>query len=298
MAILVDFSQLAMAGIMQFQQDLKHGSDEKIVNLIRHVVLNSLQHNKKKFQGTYGDIVICADGRKYWRKGPFPHYKANRAKNRDASDINWKLVFDTLSTIRDELRDNFPYKVVCVEGAEADDVIGVLTSYYQEEELKSVGLVDEPQPILILTSDQDNFQLHKYPNVKQFSPMHKKFVKPEHGAKKALIDKICTGDSGDGIPNIMSPDDVFVSGGRQKPFKKSRLEEFYEKGIDACVNDTERRNFSRNELLVSYEKIPHDLRSEIINTYKEQTPVRSPKKIMDYLVANKCRNLLDNIEDF
>jgi hypothetical protein len=298
MAILVDFSQLAMAGIMQFQHDLKNGSDDKIVNLIRHVVLNSLQHNKKKFQAVYGDIVICADGRNYWRKGPFPQYKANRAKNRDASDINWKLVFDTLSKIRDELRDNFPYRVVCVEGAEADDVIGVLTEFYQEEELKTTGLVEEPQPILILTSDQDNFQLHKHKNVKQFSPMHKKFVKPEYGASKALIDKICMGDTGDGIPNIMSPDDVFVSGGRQKPFKKARLEDFYARGIDACANDTERRNFQRNELLVSYDKIPADLQTQIINTYKAQTPVRSPKKIMDYLVANKCRNLLDNIEDF
>jgi hypothetical protein len=296
--ILVDFSQLAFAGIMQFQHDLERGSDDKIVNLIRHVVLNSLQHNKKKFQGQYGDIVICADGRNYWRKAIFPHYKASRAKNREDSKINWKLVFDTLSMLRDELRDNFPYKVVCVEGAEADDVIGVLTKYAQDNELKEVGLVEEPQDILILTSDQDNFQLHKYPTVRQFSPMHKKYVKPPISAHHSLIDKICTGDTGDGIPNIMSPDDVFVSGGRQKPFKKSRLDEFYDLGIDACKTDSERRNYQRNKTLVSYEEIPADLAAKILDTYHASVPVRSQKRIMDYLVANKCRNLLDNIEDF
>lgn len=296
--ILVDYSQVAIASMMQFQNDLKHGSDDKIVGLIRHVVLSSLLFNKKKFGSKFGDIVIACDGKNYWRKEIFPLYKASRSKSRDKSDLNWKLIFDTLSVIRDELKENFPYKVVHVDRAEADDVIGVITTYLQENELKQVGLEEEPQPVLIITSDQDNFQLHSYRNVQQWSPMQKKLIKPE-SAHKALIEKICCGDAGDGIPNILSDDDVFVSEEkRQKPFRKARLEEFYEHGFLACKTDQERRNFSRNKTLVDYKHIPENIQKSIIDTYTSQQTTLNRQKIMEYLIKHRCRNLMENIEDF
>jgi 5'-3' exonuclease len=298
MTVLVDFSQVALGACMQFQNDLKTGSDDKIVSLIRHVVLSSLLSTKKKFSQKYGDLVICCDGKDYWRKQVFPFYKASRSKNREKSDMNWKLIFDTLSSLRDDLADNFPYKVIHVNTSEADDIIGVLVSYLQDNELTQVGLEEEPQKILILSSDQDNFQLHRFRNVSQWSPNQKKFVKPD-GAHEALIEKICTGDTGDGIPNIMSDDDVFVDENkRQKPFKKARLEEFYRFGIDACKTDVERRNFQRNQALVSYEHIPQDLREKIITTYTTQEVKGSRQKIMQYLVKHRCKNLMDHIEEF
>ena len=297
--IFIDYTQLAIAGIMSFQNDLKTGSDDKIVGLIRHVVLSSLLQNKTKFSAKYGDMVICTDGRKYWRKEHFEYYKANRAKSRSESDLNWKLIFDTISNIRSELQEHFPYKVIHVERAEADDIIGVLTKYLQENELIQNGLEEEPQKVLIVSSDRDNIQLQKYRNVAQWSPMQKKVVKPEGKATHALIEKICTGDAGDGVPNIMSTDDVFVmEGARQKPFRKARLEEFYEKGIDACKTDTERRNYQRNELLVSYDKIPEDVASEIINTYKTAQPVKSHDSMLRYFVSHRMKNLIENITDF
>lgn len=296
--ILVDYTQVAVAGIMMFQKDLKTGSDEKIVDLIRHVVLTSLLANKKKFAAEYGDMVICTDGRNYWRKEHFPYYKANRAKSRSASDLNWKLIFDTISSIREDLKECFPYKVVHVERAEADDCIGVLTNYLADNELKQVGLMEEPQKVLVLSSDQDNLQLQVHRHVKQYSPMQKKFVKPETTAANALMEKICTGDTGDGIPNIMSGDNFLAEGIRQKSFRKDRLEEFYKLGIGACKTDEERRNFDRNKLLVSYDMIPADVAEEIITTYKTQTPTGSKGKIMQYLIRHRCRNLMDSIEDF
>lgn len=296
--ILVDFSQIAIAGIMQFQDDLKNGSDEKIVSLIRHVVLNSLLSNKKKFGSQYGKLVICADGKNYWRKQVFKYYKAHRAKNREASPLNWNLIFDTLSQLRDDLANHFPYKVIHVDTAEADDIIGVLTVWAQENELIQRGLIEEPQKILILTSDQDNFQLHRFKNVNQFSPMAKKFVKPDN-AHDALITKIVTGDTGDGIPNILSDDDTLITEGkRQKPFRKERLNEFFAKGIGACKNEVEIRNYQRNEQIVSYDFIPDDLRKTIIDTYTNQPVTGSKKTIYSYLIANRCKNLLEHIEDF
>ena len=296
--ILVDYTQVAISGIMPFQDDLKRGSDEKIVDLIRHVILSSLLSNKKKFGAKYGQMVICADGRDYWRKDYFPQYKASRSKAREKSDLNWKLIFDTISTLRQDLEENFLFKVIYVDRAEADDIIGVMTKYLQDNELVQNGLEEDPQPVLIISSDQDNLQLQKYRNVTQWSPMQKKQVKPAVNAKRSLIEKICTGDTGDGIPNIMSPDTVFVDGGRQKPFKKARIDEFVEIGIEACKTDEERRNFQRNQLLVSYDRIPKDIVEKILYTYKEATVKGSRQKIMQYLIKNKCKNLFDDIESF
>lgn len=299
MAVLVDYSQVSIAGILAFQNDLRTGSDEKIVNLIRHVILNSLLSNKAKFGSKYGDLIICTDGRKYWRKDYFEFYKASRKKSREDSGLNWKLIFDTMSQIKQDLIEYFPYKVVGYERAEADDVIGVLTKYFQENETITQGLEEEPQKILILSSDRDNVQLQKYKNVAQWSPMQKKVVKPETTAHNALIEKICLGDSGDGIPGILSPDNVFVTeGARQKPFRKVRLPDFYEQGINACKNDEERRNYQRNELLVSYDRIPQDVEQAILHTYKTTEIKGNRRKIMEYLTAHNCRNLMNSIEDF
>jgi hypothetical protein len=299
MPILVDFSQIACAGIFPFQRDLKTGSDAKITDLIRHVILSSLLYNKRKFGREYGELIICTDATDYWRKEEFPNYKANRAAARAGSDLDWKLLFSIIRHLGDDLKEHFPYKVMKVDRAEADDIIGVVTKYLQTNDLVQVGLDEEPQKILILSADQDNFQLQTYRNVKQWSPKGKKYIKPENGPVKALIEKICTGDSGDGVPNILSPDDVFVDASkRQSPFATKRLEEFYKHGIDACKNDTERRNYHRNELLVSYDKIPAWLSDNIITTYKETVPKGNKRTVKDYLFEHRCRNLIENIEDF
>ncbi len=283
----------------QFESDFRSDDTEKIENLLRHVVLTSILGLKKKFGKEYGDVIIAVDGRDYWRKGVFQYYKASRKKSRDDSGINWKAVFSIMATLRKEIEEVFPYRVLCVDGAEADDIMGVLVKYFQENETKEVGLFTEPQNVLIISSDQDNFQLHQYQNVRQYSAKMKKFIKPEVSGKRSLIDKICMGDTGDGIPNICSDDDTLVNEEkRQKSFMKKRLEGFYENGIEACLNDTEKRNYQRNENLVSYDKIPKDISDKILELYKAQTPVKSKKKILDYFIKNRCRKLVDEIESF
>ena len=48
---------------------------------------------------------------------------------RGSSGLDWNLIFETLNNIRDEIRDNFPYKVLEVEGAEDDDCIATIVEY-------------------------------------------------------------------------------------------------------------------------------------------------------------------------
>lgn len=72
--------------------------------------------------------------------------------------MNWNEVFRILNLVREELKDNFPYKVVHMEGAEADDIIGALVQNTQE--------FGNHEPVMIISSDKDFIQLHKYSNVK------------------------------------------------------------------------------------------------------------------------------------
>ena len=296
--ILIDYSQVALAAILTFQRELK-GNEVEVKNLIRHVTLSTIKSYKKKYGKEYGNVVICCDGRKYWRKEFFQHYKGMRKTNREKSDLDWGLIFDTLSEMRKDLATYFPYKVLHVDRAEADDIIAVLTKYAQENELIQQGLVEEPQKILILSSDKDFKQLQLYPSVKQWSPMQKKYVT---ATKKEIIEHkiehIVKGDAGDGVPNILSKDDVFMIGERQKPMSAKRLQEFFAEGYKACKTDDERRNWHRNATLVDFEHIPADVNDEIVSAYINNKPTGDKMAIMQYLIDNKCRLLLDELEDF
>jgi hypothetical protein len=296
--ILVDYSQVALAAILTFQRELK-GTESEVKNLIRHVTLSTLKSYKKKYGKDYGEMVICCDGRKYWRKDFFEFYKGMRKSNRDKSDLDWKLIFDTLSEMRTDLATYFPYRVIHVDRAEADDIIAVMVKYLQENQLIQQGLVEEPQKVLILSSDKDFKQLQLFDNVKQWSPMQKKYITAtQREIIEHKIEHIVKGDTGDGVPNILSKDDVFMKGERQKPMSAKRLQEFFENGFIACKNDEERRNWHRNSTLVDFDHIPADVSEDIIKAYINIIPNTDKMKIMNYLMENRCRLLLDEIEDF
>jgi hypothetical protein len=296
--ILVDYSQVALSAILTFQRELK-GTESEVKNLIRHVTLSTLKSYKKKYGKEYGELVVCCDGRKYWRRDVFEHYKAGRKKAREASDLDWKLIFDTLSEMRDDISKHFPWKVIHIERAEADDVIAVMSKWTQSNGFVQQGLVEDPQKVLILSSDGDFIQLQKWGNVSQYSPMQKKQIK---ATKRELYEKFIThvvkaGD--DGIPNILSPDDIFLQEGvRQKRISSQRLDEFLEKGFDACRNDDERRNWHRNLQLIDFEFIPEDVAQSIVDAYLNNKPTGDKMSVMNYLIENRCRLLLDELDDF
>jgi hypothetical protein len=296
--ILVDYSQVALASILTFQRELK-GTESEVKNLIRHVTLSTIKSYKKKYGKEYGELVICCDGRKYWRKEFFEQYKGSRKKNRDASDLDWKLIFDTLSEMREDIAKHFPWRVIHVDRAEADDVIAVMSKWLQENQLVQEGLVEETQKVLILSSDKDFKQLQLYPTVKQWSPMQKKYITAtKQEIRDFMIEHIVKGDTGDGVPNILSKDDVFMVGERQKPMSAKRLAEFIDKGFDACKNDDERRNWHRNATLVDFQFIPEDVQKSIVDTYLSNKPNGDKMTVMNYLMEHRCRLLLEELEDF
>lgn len=284
MAVLVDLNQVLISNLMQqINSNPKIALDE---NLIRHMVLNSLRSYTKQFKDKYGDIIICCDSKKYWRRDVFPLYKANRKKAREESGFDWSLIFDTLNKIRDELKENFPYKVINVEGAEADDVIAVLA-----------GLLSPHEEILILSSDKDFVQLQKYDNVTQYSPILKRFMKTEDPLMY-VKEHILKGDRNDGIPNFLSADNVFALGERQKTINKKKLDEWLRKKPEEfCTNDNMLRGYKRNQMLVDLDFVPEKIKAQIVETYENAKP-NSKQKMFNYFIQNRLKNLMEVIDEF
>ena len=278
--IIFDYNQVVIANLMEQIGSSKTPVEE---SLVRHMVLNTIRSNVKKFR-EYGEVIIACDNRHYWRREIFPPYKGHRKKNREASGHDWTAIFDCMSKIRQELKDHSPYKVIDIHGAEADDIIGVLTQAYSKNER-----------VLILSSDKDFVQLQIYPNVKQYSPTMKKFINTDDPIKQ-LNELIVTGDKGDGIPNILSPDNSIIDGIRQKPVTKKFLEEIAETGTSK-FNETQMRNWSRNKQLIDLTMIPGAISKNIIDTYIDTKPA-TRQHFMNYMIANRLKNLLEVIDEF
>ena len=262
--------------------------------LIRHLVLNNLRYYRSKFTEEYGELVICCDSKHYWRRDYFPHYKANRKKDRASSGYDWNFIFESLNSVRDEIKTHFPYKVLEIYGAEADDIIATL-----------VKSSDGDAPNLIVSSDKDFIQLHGF-NVKQYSPVSKKLL---NGSDPVgyLREHIFKGDRSDGVPNVLSADDTFVAEKRQKPMRKTTLATLTEAmntsdaidlhNLAKCPRDTWIRNYQRNETLIDLNKIPNDIENEILNQFGN-AEVGDRSKLFNYFVEKKLNNLIQSIGDF
>ena len=280
--IIFDFNQVAISNLMEQIGSSKTKVEE---SLVRHMILNSIRTYVKKFRDSHGpEVIIACDNKKYWRRDIFPNYKASRKKIREASGHDWAPIFDCLAKIKQELKDYSPYKVIDVDTAEADDIIAVLTMKYSAT-----------QKVMILSSDKDFAQLQKYPNVEQYSPILKKYIKEPLPAAQ-LKQLIIRGDKGDGIPNILSADDCFVTATRQKPITETKIIKWMNQQPAEFCNEEMLRNYNRNEMLIDLSKIPDYLKQNILDTYGD-TKVKTKQQFMNYLMSNRLKNLLEVIDE-
>lgn len=278
--IIVDLNQVMLSNLMM--QLGNHTNAQVEENMVRHMVLNSLRSYKQKFSDEYGEMVIACDNKNYWRKQIFPYYKANRKKNIESSEMNWQAIFECMNKIRAELKEYFPYRVIDIESAEADDIIATLVEEFSEFPAKD---------ILILSGDKDFIQLHKHGNVKQYDPTRKKWVS-HPDPKRYLEEHILKGDSGDGIPNVLSEDNTFVVGSRQKPLTQKKIEYILENG----KKDVE-RNWHRNAQLIDLSYIPVEIRQKVLESYNSQES-KKRDKMFNYFIANKLKHLMEHIGEF
>lgn len=282
--ILVDYSGIAMSSMFAAKtNDVNEG-------MLRHQILNTLRMYNVKYRAKFGKMVLACDGGS-WRKNVFPEYKASRAAGRKESPIDWDDVWRVINLVREEIEEHMPYKVVQVRGAEADDVIAALVESTQE--------FGNMEPVMIVSADKDFIQLHKYSNVSQFSPMTKKAV-TDKNPRRYLIEHILRGDSGDGVPNVLSPNDVFIDATkRQKPLTAKVIEAWATaySNLESVMPADVYKNFLRNRECIDLSYIPVEVSSQIIEAYEAQEDTPN-SKVFNYLVSKGCRMLVGCAAEF
>lgn len=282
--ILIDYNQMIIANFMMFQKQFEPGKEN---DMIRHMVLNNIKMIRNRFCEKFGnDMVFCCDNRNNWRHDFFPLYKANRKKAREENkqNIDWKSLFDVIDNIRIEIEENLPYKVVTLDGCEADDIIGVICKNYNSE------------PILIVSSDKDFVQLQKYKNIHQWSPLTKKFLK-NNKPEQQLRALILKGDRNDGVPNILSRDDVLVEGLRQKPLSKKKLESWINGNPEELFEGEVLRNYKRNETLIDLARVPESIQINIKTRY-ESEQYTGRDRMLNYFIKHRLKELTNSIQEF
>lgn len=282
--ILLDFSGISIAPIAM---KAAHHSDE---NLIRHMILNSIRMYRQKYKSKYGEIVIVADGGGNWRKDVYPEYKGKRKSNREESDIDWQEAFRIINMVLDELKENFPYKVIHQWGCEADDAIAEIVHWTQE--------FGNWEDVMIVSADKDFRQLQVFDNVDQYSPITKKLVK-EANPRLYRQEHFIRGCSGDGVPNCLSDDNTFITEGkRQTVLSKKKLEALLDD--PHALGENVYRNWQRNRTLIDLVEpsTPKAVREEIINSFESQDPSKKKMKVLNYLVKKRCKLLLECVGEF
>jgi len=236
---------------------------------------------RTRFKEEYGDLVICQDSANPWRRDIFPQYKANRKKAHDKDKEQWDKIFEVLTKIRQEVTENFPFKNMRVDRCEADDIIATIAKNFHQQE-----------KILIVSSDKDFQQLQRFPNIYQFSPIHKDFLKCDN-PQIHLFEHILRGDTGDGVPNILSDDDTFVDDTkRQKPLSTKKVNNWKFYGVPK----EHERNYDRNKNLVDLAYIPEEIENNILHEFS--LPYAGNKgKVFDYLVKNNMKLILESIDE-
>ena len=262
---------------------LKEYEDEP--HLARHQIFNTIRMYNQKFREEYGKMVICFDGVSSWRRGVFPEYKAGRRKAREESDADWSTIFDILHEVREDVMNSTPFTCIRVDNCEADDVIGAICE-----------LNTNPEPILIISPDKDFVQLHKYPNVKQFSNIQKKWVECDVDPQTDLEVKVLRGDAGDGVPNVLSDDDSLISESkRQTPLSKKKVAALMED--PEALGTAVARRIIRNRDLIDLSRTPDHFKQEAIKQL-EAGPKGSITSLMTLFTKHRMKLMAESLQDF
>ena len=289
--ILLDTNQIMISnlfGIMGKGFD----SNAITINDVRHATLKGLLYYNDRFKGDYGKVILCYDSKNYWRTKQFPYYKVNRKKKQDTDNINWHKIYNFFKTVREEIKENFKFVTMHVETVEADDIISVLIEEYHNR-----GRGPRQDKTLIVSSDKDFQQLQRIEGVYQYSPSAKDFIVC-NDPMGFLVNHIIRGDSSDGIPNVLSDDDVLINENKKQTIMSpKRFNTIVEEVKTRRISDEDskfRRNWFRNKKLIDLKCIPEDKKKLITKEYDKSLGyfhMNTPNS-MEYLVSNKLSKLL------
>jgi hypothetical protein len=330
--LLLDVSHHSMRMISVCKRE---ATAEEGYALWRYYFLSSIFKYIEQFG--INEVVLAVDSKKNWRKDVFPWYKGHRKLLRDKIDeeaegegatewFKFDEYYTELSTLLQEIKENIPFKVIEVESAEGDDVIGILTSKVNNE-------------FVIVANDNDFVQLLKNDKVKLFNPLTKKFIECED-PKKQLMLKICKGDKGDFIPSIsdkhtykteflqycveklsiaknpsnaeviLNSDETVLYNSmfsfmKEHGIKPSRVTIFSEKvaaghinndTLGQLLNENEemKKRFVRNGKLINLTYQPEELKVKVVDTYMDYE-IPSLSGLFTYFVKRGYNGFLDDM---
>lgn len=276
--ILVDFSPVAISCAFRDVGDGMKPDKEQF----RDMIFNALATISTKWKDKYGEIVICMDEKPYWREEIFPYYKKNRKPM--TGDVHW----DVVDEVKEVLNTRIPWKIISIQGAEADDIIGTLIHEFAPR---------SPRKFLIISPDGDFKQLQCYPNVDQIDIIHGKELK-EADARMFLEEQIVCGQKKDAIPNILSDEDTMVNPDkRQKPMTAKKKAAWI--GNDPsffCEGDMMKR-YRLNKRLIDLSKVPDDVKKDILYSYA-LAPTSIEGTVREYFISQRMAELADQANAF
>ena len=276
--ILVDANQIAISHLM-VRSKIENGIN---IDSVRKSIVRVMGRINKRFRSDYGEMILCYDDKNYWRREIFPLYKRNRKQEREKSKYNWDEVFSVLNIIRDEIKENLPFKVIQVNHAEADDIIASLVI--------DSSKVESPEKTLILSADKDFIQLHKYNFVNQYDPVKNRWIEHDNPVQY-LQEHIIKGDRSDGIPNILTCDDAIVTGKTQKKMSKEKITSLASMNPQDFTNFIRLRNWKRNSQLIDLSKIPSSVVTSILDISSATIP--NSKVRINYFINNNIQDILE-----
>lgn len=298
--ILTDFSAVAISALVHSAIKEKQTLDE---NVVKHITFSTFRNIHKKLGNKFGEHLLLCDDRS-WRKDEFEYYKANRSnKDDDDGPIDWQLIFRQMEEIKEAFDKHFPFHVIQQKGAEADDLIAIFAKQAKEN-------------VCIVSRDHDFFQLQRYPHVVQYSSIDKRFLKTEDPID-FRIRHIIGGDSGDGVPNILSDDDTFVNPyKRQARMTEKRLAECLEWAKNNFIDAPEKyiiakktkkapekycnikKNWARNKNMVDLINLKPWLQESVDKYYTQDKKKVTKNDTANYLASKKMIGLMGKISDF
>lgn len=293
--ILVDYSQVVISAMYA---DMKESKGLEInEGILRHMILHTLRAQNSRFRHTHGKMVIAVDGNDYWRRDIYPNYKGNRKAKREDSGIDWDQLYAVMATVLQEIDENLPFIVMKIDKCEADDIIGTLSKYAYASNSDTSSLFNEPEPVVIVSTDGDFVQLQRYKNVSQYSNTRDEFIKPKASAIIDLNLKCVIGDPGDNITNCRSPINSLSDGIRQKSIKQAEKDAWSLRPHLIPEELLEKYEFNRS--LIDLTLVPQIYQDAILEKYLEQVALdKNSEKVYQYFKKAGLISMLKYIHDF
>lgn len=245
MATLVDFQPLMIVCYVTMQEN------EKSYEKFRHNVFDRIFGRITELSKQYGSIILCAEGGRSWRKDFYPEYKANRRKaiKTDEQQADHEQMVMWFDKLIDEIVENKIFRVLKADGAEADDVIGLLA-------------YNADVPTLIISADKDFQQCQVNENVKQWSGVKGDYVVCDD-PRDFLVEHIIRGDATDNIPSIRKQ--LYKEGVERDKTRLAITKKWLADFKSGVGYETHAERYNENKKLIDLREIPADVKMRIVD---------------------------------